>query len=152
MNEKHTTSPLSREDLLNLMAALLRSGKLTEATLAEVLRGVRLSPPQMWGLILLVRAGGRLSHKRLAERTGTAKSNITKLVDRLEEGGLARRVPDPDDRRGVIAEITPEGRRRHDEALGLTGEAERALLGRLSPRDRAELARLLGLLGDSADP
>ncbi len=152
MNEEHTTSPFSGDDLLNLMAALLRSGKLTEATLSGVLEGVGLSPPQMWGLILLVRAGGRLSHKRLAERTGTARSNITKLVDRLEEGGLARRVPDPEDRRGVIAEITEEGRRRHDEALGLTGEAERALLGRLSPRDRAELARLLGLLGRGAGP
>lgn len=151
MNEEHT-SPLSREDLLELMAALLRSGKLTEATLSGVLEGVGLSPPQMWGLILLVRAGGRLPHKRLAERTGTAKSNITKLVDRLEDNGLARRVPDPEDRRGVIAEITEEGRRRHDEGLGLVGEAERALLGRLTPRDRAELARLLGLLGGGADP
>ena len=151
MNEEHTSS-FSREDLLNLMAALLRSGKLTETTLSRVLEGARLSPPQMWGLILLVRAGGRLSHKRLAERTGTAKSNITKLVDRLEESGLARRVPDPEDRRGVIAEITPEGSRRHDEALGLTGEAEQALLGRLTPRDRAELARLLGLLGAGANP
>ena len=134
------------------MAALLRSGKLTEAKLAGVLEGVGISPPQMWGLILLVRAGGRLSHKRLAERTGTAKSNITKLVDRLEESGLARRVPDPDDRRGVIAEITAEGRRRHDEALGLTGAAESALLSRLDASDRAELARLLGLLGGDADP
>ena len=152
MNEKRTTSPFSGDDLLNLMATLLRSGKLTEATLSGVLEGVRLSPPQMWGLILLVRAGGRLSHKRLAERTGTAKSNITKLVDRLEASGLARRVPDPEDRRGVIAEITEEGRRRHDEGLGLAGEAERALLGRLTPHDRAELARLLGLLGADADP
>lgn len=151
MNEEHTSS-FSREDLLELMAALLRSGKLTEATLSGVLEGVRLTPPQMWGLILLVRAGGRLPHKRLAERTGTAKSNITKLVDRLEDNGLARRVPDPEDRRGVIAEITEEGRRRHDEGLGLVGEAERALLGRLAPRDRAELARLLGMLGGGADP
>ena len=152
MNEKRITSQLSRKDLLNLMAALLRSGKLTEATLAGVLQGVGLSPPQMWGLILLVRAGGRLSHKRLAERTGTAKSNITKLVDRLEESSLAKRVPDPDDRRGVIAEITPEGRRRHVEALKLTGQAESALLSRLTPRDRTELTRLLSLLGEDADP
>ena len=151
MNEKHA-SPLSREDLLELIAALLRSGKLTEAILSGVLEGVRLSPPQMWGLILLVRAGGRLPHKRLAEGTGTAKSNITKLVDRLEAAGLARRVPDPEDRRGVIAEITEEGRRRHDEGLALVGEAENALLARLSPRDRTELARLLGLLGGSANP
>lgn len=151
MNEKQTT-PLSRETPLDLMAALLQSGKLTEATLSGVLEGARLSPPQMWGLILLVRAGGRLSHKRLAERTGTAKSNITYLVDRMEESGLARRVPDPEDRRGVIAEVTEEGRRRHDEGLGLVGEAEHALLGRLAPHDRAELARLLGLLGGGADP
>ncbi len=150
MNEKH--KPSSREDLLELMAALLRSGRLTEATLAKILEGVGLTPPQMWGLILLVRAGGRLPHKRLAERTGTAKSNITKLVDRLEAEGLARRVPDPDDRRGVIAEITEEGRRRHDEGLELVEEAERDLLGRLDPRDRAELARLLKLLGRDDDP
>jgi hypothetical protein len=32
---------------------------------------------------------------------------VTTLVDRLERAGYARRVPDPEDRRGVLIEVTP---------------------------------------------
>ena len=36
---------------------------------------------------------------------------MTSRLDRLEEAGLVRRLPDPDDRRGVVVELTGEGLR-----------------------------------------
>jgi DNA-binding MarR family transcriptional regulator len=45
---------------------------------------------------------------RLAEETGLTTGAITTVLDRLERGGFARRVRDPDDRRRVLVELTPE--------------------------------------------
>ncbi|GAA0425267.1 MarR family transcriptional regulator [Acrocarpospora corrugata] len=64
-------------------------------------------------LDLLVRLGGAetgISIGELARAAGVSSRNVTGLVDTLERDGLARRVPDPEDRRSVRAEITPAGR------------------------------------------
>jgi DNA-binding MarR family transcriptional regulator len=45
---------------------------------------------------------------RLADETGLTTGAITTVLDRLERGGFARRVRDPDDRRRVLVELTPE--------------------------------------------
>lgn len=44
---------------------------------------------------------------RLAEATGLTSGAITTVLDRLERGGFARRIPDPGDRRRVLVEMTP---------------------------------------------
>jgi DNA-binding MarR family transcriptional regulator len=45
---------------------------------------------------------------RLADATGLTTGAITTVLDRLERAGYARRVRDPEDRRRVLVEITPE--------------------------------------------
>jgi len=37
---------------------------------------------------------------------------MTNRLDRLEKAGLVRRLPDPDDRRGVLIELTAEGEKK----------------------------------------
>ncbi|GAA3545737.1 MarR family transcriptional regulator [Nonomuraea rosea] len=64
-------------------------------------------------LDLLIRLSGSaegISIGELARAAGVSSRNVTGLVDTLESAGLARRVPDPGDRRSVLAEITPAGR------------------------------------------
>jgi len=50
-----------------------------------------------------------MSLSDLADNQHCVRSNITQLVDRLEQDGLVRRRHDPADRRGVLAELTPPG-------------------------------------------
>lgn len=45
----------------------------------------------------------------LAEVVLLSRSNLTRLVDRLEKAGLLRRESCPTDRRGAYAVLTPEG-------------------------------------------
>jgi DNA-binding MarR family transcriptional regulator len=45
----------------------------------------------------------------LAAQAGVTRQAITKLVDELERLDLVRRVPDPDDGRGVIVKYTDRG-------------------------------------------
>ncbi|WP_226900320.1 MarR family transcriptional regulator [Nonomuraea phyllanthi] len=54
---------------------------------------------------------GPLTSGELAVRAGLTTGATTRLIDRLERGGHARRVPDPADRRKVMVESagTPEG-------------------------------------------
>src|SRR5919198_238814 len=58
---------------------------------------------------------GPKSAGQLAAATGLSSAATTTLLDRLEQRGLVRRVPDPSDRRKVLVEMSELGR-------GLTGE------------------------------
>lgn len=54
---------------------------------------------------------GRLRMQDLAGHLRLSRSGATRLVDRLVEDGLIRRGTCSEDRRGVHAELTEEGRR-----------------------------------------
>lgn len=58
-----------------------------------------------------------LRMQELEARSLFTRSGLTRLVDRIEAAGLVRRQPVPGDRRGVRVLLTPEGRRRHDQAF-----------------------------------
>lgn len=75
--------------------------------------------------------GGR-TQKALAEHTGCAPSNVTRLVDRLEKQGFAERLPDPDDRRVVRARPTAEGRAALAAASEALSALQASLVGRLA--------------------
>ena len=47
---------------------------------------------------------------RLADQLGVAFSNLTGIVSRMEERGIIERVHDAEDRRVVLAQLTPVGR------------------------------------------
>jgi DNA-binding MarR family transcriptional regulator len=53
--------------------------------------------------------GQRLRMHELAHYIVLSRSNMTRLVDRLETAGLIRRESDPDDRRGAFAVLTEQG-------------------------------------------
>ena len=71
-------------------------------------------------------------------------SDATRLVDRLVKAGLAERVRNPLDGRGVLVRATSEGRRRFE---ALTPEIQRyhaTQFASLTPEEVAEFARLAG--------
>src|SRR5437899_13097910 len=55
-------------------------------------------------------AGTHLHH--IARSLGVTPRNVSGLVDGVEALGLAERVPDPADRRALIARLTPAGEAR----------------------------------------
>jgi len=46
----------------------------------------------------------------IATELGITTGGTSKLVDRIEANGCCRRLPNPDDRRSSLLELTPEGR------------------------------------------
>ena len=72
-----------------------------------------LSPRQFWALQHLDEHQG-LSMVDLSRALLTDKSNVTAIVDRLEQASLARRTSASHDRRIFLIVLTPEGRRVRD--------------------------------------
>ena len=72
-----------------------------------------------------------------------SSAGITSRIDRLERRGLVRRLPDPDDRRGVIVELTDEGLAVVDAAVAANSINDRQLLERLEPHELELLEALL---------
>lgn len=71
-------------------------------------------PPLVWydALWALERAPkGQLRMHELAHNMVISRSNLTRLLDKLEEAKLAQRERSSDDRRGAHAVITVEGRK-----------------------------------------
>ena len=94
-----------------------------------------------------------LRMQELEERSLFTRSGLTRLVDRIEAAGLVRREPVPGDRRGVRVVLTPEGRRRHDDAFVEHFRViEREFGRRLTPdQQRAVADALAGFWHDDGD-
>lgn len=96
--------------------------------------------------VLRIVSDGPIRMADIAARLEVVPRSVTSMVDGLEETGLVRRRPDPDDRRSVLVEPTPGGKRllaRLHDARRATAEQ---VFGPLDEADRAELVRLLGRL------
>jgi DNA-binding MarR family transcriptional regulator len=87
---------------------------------------------------------GGLTAGRLASEVGLTTGAVTGVIDRLERAGFARRVLDPDDRRRVKLEVTPEFYARADTLWGpLKADWESTLADRFSA---VELERIIEFL------
>jgi DNA-binding MarR family transcriptional regulator len=102
------------EGEVNVLAALRRAGPPYELTPTELYHG------------LLVSSGA-----------------MTNRIDRLEDAGLARRIPDEADRRRTRVALTELGRETIDEAMDAHLRGLEDLLGFLSTADRDALEDLL---------
>ena len=85
----------------------------------------------------------RLSPTQLFRGLMLSSAGMTKRLDRLEQRGLVQRRPDAKDRRGVIIELTPTGRRLVSKAVVDNTRSEAALLTGFSQNERRVLADLL---------
>ena len=85
----------------------------------------------------------RLSPTRLGKGLMLSSAGVTSRVDRLERRGLVRRMADPDDRRGVIVELTEEGVEIVDAAVAALTTSDRALLAGFEPDELARFEVLL---------
>ncbi|HEY5942107.1 MAG TPA: MarR family transcriptional regulator [Solirubrobacterales bacterium] len=89
----------------------LLSGLVYPPPFAAIARELDLRPAAFGTLRMLG------SQSRTMSEVATAlqcdNSNVTGIVDNLEEKGLAQRRPSTEDRRVKLIELTPEGRRVH---------------------------------------
>ncbi|MBC7228188.1 MAG: MarR family transcriptional regulator [Thermoflexales bacterium] len=126
--------------LLRLMGAL-------RARFARDLARYGLTFPQYLTLCSLGRAEGQaLRMGDLATATHQSAASMTGIVDRLLEGGLVERRPDPADRRSVLVALTPKGTQVLEQVRADRRHAVEDLLRSLSSQERAAFYEILGKL------
>jgi DNA-binding MarR family transcriptional regulator len=130
------------DDSSGLSELLMHAARAQRRRWRELLEPWDLSPHQARALRVIGDGDGtRVSD--LADALRIAPRSATEVADGLEARGLVERAPDPSDRRAVLLRATPDGRRIRDEVDAARAADARELFGRLSPADRAALARIL---------
>ncbi|WP_409427607.1 MarR family winged helix-turn-helix transcriptional regulator [Mycobacterium sp. SMC-11] len=99
--------------------------------------------------ILVKSSDGSARMGDVAELLGATRRQMTTRMDRLGERGLVRRKPDPQDKRGVVALLTDDGRTMIDQAIISYAKAVSTyLLGPLSTRQVTTVAENCWRIGE----
>jgi DNA-binding MarR family transcriptional regulator len=85
----------------------------------------------------------RMSAGALSKSLMLSSGAMTNRLDRMESAGLIARVRDPNDRRGVLVEITPAGRKLLDAAVRHQAAKERDVVSVLNAKQLTALNNLL---------
>lgn len=117
----------------------------------EALRPFDLTIAHIAVLGLLAERGD-LSQRQLIEIMDADKSTMVYLIDQLEKLDLAKRRPDPADRRAHAVHLTEAGRKRLIQVGGLVNRVEDDFLTPLSGHERAHLGDMLRRIADHVRP
>jgi DNA-binding MarR family transcriptional regulator len=98
------------------------------------------------GVLAALRFAGpsqQLSPTRLFKGLMLSSAGITSRLDRLEKRGFVKRTRHPNDRRGVLVELTDSGRHVLEMAVDANTARERELVDGLTAAERKSLVGLL---------
>ena len=98
---------------------------------------------------------GAATAGRLSELMGLSSGAVTRVIDRLEQAGYVRRVPDPADRRRVVVELVPEKMTEMEATMAHFGEKSATEIGRYSDAELTVindfLTRMAAITRDEAN-
>ena len=137
-------------DTREVVAAVLAASRLIVGLSARALADVdeSLTLPQLRTLVVLADRPP-MKQADLAAELGVNPSTALRMVDRLAAAGLLERQPNPDSRREQLVGLTPAGRDLVRTVMDHRYDEFTALVGRLTPTDRAGLVRGLRALTDA---
>jgi DNA-binding MarR family transcriptional regulator len=118
-----------------------RINRMLDETLGEF--GLDMGEYKVLNSLTQIGAPHRSTPGRLAKRMELSSGAMTNRLDRLEEAGLVRRLPDPEDRRSVVVELTDHGRETTKKAIGVQAQKEALMAAALTPREQKQLNGLL---------
>ena len=116
MTACYSSRDAAREPFLQVVCELVGAYFAFEALGAAHLRTLGLTSSQFDVIATLGNTPG-MTFKELGEKTLITKGTLTGVVDRLEDKGLVRRVVQVDDRRSVLARLTPRGEEVFEQAF-----------------------------------
>ena len=107
----------------------------------------RLAPfgvtPGQYGVLKCLWDENGLTVKQLAERMYLDSSTITGLLDRMEQKGLIKRLPDASDRRALSVMLTPAGEELKSPVSQAILDANKSVLHNFSEAEAQILRKLL---------
>lgn len=126
----------------SLWIRFLRFNLISNKKLQDALEKLDLTPPQFYVLATIGYAGG-LPFGEIGEKMMVTVSNLTGIVDRLEEKGLVARERDAHDRRVIRVRLTEKGSKLYKNTIPLF---EKSISQFFSPLDKSQQKELSSLL------
>jgi DNA-binding MarR family transcriptional regulator len=141
--EEYPNLDLTVEGIVQRIEKLARYLKRSMSeTLAE--HGLKLGEWSVLGQLRRVGPPYRKSPGELTEHGELSSGAMTNRIDRLEAAGLVKRLPNPEDRRGLLVELTDAGHKAWEDLAEDQGVKESTLVaGTLSEKEREQLNNLL---------
>ena len=126
----------------SLWIRFLRFNLLSNKKLQDDLDRLDLTAPQFYVLATIGYAGG-MPFSNIGEKMMVTVSNLTGIVDRLEEKGLVVRERDSRDRRVVRVMLTDKGGKLYRSTIPLFEKSISEVFSPLGKPQQKELASLL---------
>jgi DNA-binding MarR family transcriptional regulator len=141
---KASDLPVNGKDPIEVVARVFRFYSYLERRVGAAFGTAGLGRTEADLLAALLRSPDRLvPPSRLASALVCSTGTMTNRLDRLEKNGLIRRRRDPNDRRGVLIELTTQGRKTITTAIAARDKVLPELVPGLTLPERRQLARLL---------
>ncbi|HEY2803871.1 MAG TPA: MarR family transcriptional regulator [Actinomycetota bacterium] len=109
---RRRTIPASNPFKGTVTRELIHAAKCLRAYFEQTLAEDGESLSTFLVLDVVDKAGGS-TQRELAEGVRIEGATMTRHLDRLEEAGLITRRRDPNDRRAILIDLTPEGKKTH---------------------------------------
>lgn len=124
--------------------SILCLARLLERRLMRALAGAGLGlTPAQARILVTLHFNGPLSQHELASRLDVEPSTIVGTLDVMEREDLARREPNPSDRRAHIVQLTEAGERLLPRIFGLLDVVDKELVEGIPEPERSRLQNLL---------
>ena len=146
VSEWDSVVPGQDSDAREIAAVVMRISMLLQKDTQQVLTRYRLLDTEFRLLGGLRRAGAPYCHSpsELSPRyVPVTSGGMSGLISRMARRGLVRRRGHPSDGRGVLVELTPEGRELIEEVMAAVARREALMVVQLKPPQRRTAARLL---------
>jgi len=134
--------PFFTRSTTSLWIRFLRFHLLSNKRLDEEMEQIDLTLPQFYVLATIGYAGG-LPFSGIGEKMMVTVSNLTGIVDRLEEKGLVYRQRDSKDRRVVRVALTEKGVKLYKSSIPSVEKSVFEIFSSLDKPQQKELASLL---------
>lgn len=141
----------SKETERDLGALIKQLDLALERQMNRSLSTSGLTRSQAFMLNALVWHGGRATLKELEADSGVAQSTSWGVVKRLEEKGLVRIEPDPNDARAKVASLTPKGRAECENGRRNAQRLEEHFRDVFAPEEHAQFEAYLERMLDAVD-
>lgn len=122
---------------LPLQMLLLKDAHLVKYQFLSVMEDFDLSPGKA-AVLFILNKYGKMTQRQLAKAAGITPPSMTVALRKMEEKGLVKKDPDPNDQRKIRIQLTDKGKERIEDIKKLCKETEDAMF-----RDFAEEEKLL---------
>jgi len=137
-----TKRPFFTRYSTSLWVRFLRFSLLSHKKLEDDLEKLDLTPPQFYVLATIGYAGG-LPFGEIGAKMMVTVSNLTGIVDRLEEKKLVSRKRDENDRRVVHVVLTDKGAKLYKSTIPLFEKTVSQIFSLLDKPQQKELSAIL---------